>query len=103
MIFDVLAVSVLLLIAPAKTKNIQWTLAKTSGVRFINYFAESTTVSRVACAYLCTWKGRCYVANYNSVTMACRLVEDDSTFVNDADWDSYIVVSGMLNLSINVL
>jgi len=47
MIFDVLAVSVLLLIAPAKTKNIQWTLAKTSGVRFISLKAQQLAELRV--------------------------------------------------------
>jgi len=40
---DLLAVSVLLFIAPAKTINIQWTLAKPTGIRYINYIAERTT------------------------------------------------------------
>ena len=95
---DLFAVTVLLLIVPSKTKNIQWTLAKSTGVRYTNHLAETTAVSGVACAYVCMWTGRCFVANYNSVTMACNMIEDDSTSVNDADWDSYIAVSGIVQL-----
>jgi len=90
---------VLLLITPLtplSAKVIQWALQRTTGVRFDNTFAEFAALSAVACAYKCTWTGRCYVANYNSGTMTCTLIEDASTFVSDIEWDSFIVVSGML-------
>ena len=91
-------VAVLYLIVPvlSTSKNIQWTMEKTTGVRYTNHYAETTAVSGVSCAYICLWTGRCFVANYISVTMACIMIEDDSTSVNDADWDSYIAVSGLL-------
>ena len=87
---------VLLLIIPSLAMSVQWTLQKTTGVRFTNHFAEFAALSVVACAYKCMWTGRCFVANYNSGTMTCTLIEDASIFVNDIDWDSFIVVSGML-------
>ena len=93
-------VVVLSVIVLSTAKNIQWTLAKTEGVRYINYLAETTALSDVACANVCLWTRRCFVANYNSVTMACTLIKDASTFVSDVEWDSFIVVSGIMFLLI---
>jgi len=90
-----LAVLVILLTERFLAMNMQWTLEQTPGVRYTNPFDETTTLSAAACAYLCVWTGRCFVANYNSGTMACTLIEDASTFVSDIDWHSFIVVSGM--------
>jgi len=82
----------------SSAKNIQWSIEKTPGVLYTNHFAETTALSDIACAYHCVWQGRCFVANYNSVTMACTLVEDASTFVSEVNWDSFTVVSGILCL-----
>jgi len=95
-----LAVFALHLKVAWSAKNIQWSIEKTPGVLYTNHSAETTALSDIACAYHCTWKGRCFVANYNSVTMACTLVEDASTFVTDVNWDSFIVVSGILYLCV---
>ena len=95
---ECVAVCVLILIVPvlSTSKNIRWTLEKTAGVRFTNHYAETTAVSGVSCAYICLWTGRCFVANYNSGSMACTMIEDASTFVIDEAWDSFFVVSGIL-------
>jgi len=79
------------------TENDRCTLTKT--------FAEVTAFSGIACASECMLSGRCFVANYNSATMACTMIRDASTFVNDVNWDSFIVEIGMLScvLYANVL
>jgi len=72
-------------IVHSSAKNIQWTLQKTAGVRYTKHLAETTAVSGVACAYICLCTGRCFVANYNSVTMASTMKEDASIFVSDVN------------------
>ena len=90
-----LAVILLHLMTASCAKNKQWSIEKTPGVRYTKHFAKTTALSDIACAYNCVWKlpkGRCFVANYNSVTMACTLIEDASTFVTDVNWDAFKVV-----------
>jgi len=91
------AVFVPFFILPSNAEYIQWSLEKTTGVRFTSYSTETTALSGIACGYLCMLNGRCAVANYNSVTMACTLTNDALEFVTDTNWDSFIVVPGMLS------
>ena len=96
---------VLILITPSIATSIEWRLLKTTGVRYTNTFAEFTAFSGIACASECMLSGRCFVANYKSATMTCTMIRDASTFVNDVNWDSFIVEIGMLScvLYANVL
>ena len=90
----VLAVFVPSLIIWTNAEFMQWTLEKSTGVRYVSHFAETTALSGVDCVYQCLRTGRCFVANYNPGTMACNLIEDNPAFVSDIDWESFIVVSG---------
>jgi len=91
-------VFVLNIILPLNAINMQWRLEKTTGIRYTSYFTATTISSGIACGYLCMRKGRCAVANYNSTTMACNLVEDVLNAVSDINWDAFIVVPGMFRI-----
>lgn len=69
-----------------------------AGKRYTSYFTATTISSSIACGYLCMRKGRCAVANYNSATMACNMIEDVLNGVADIDWNAFIVVPGMFGI-----
>jgi len=99
----VLAVFVPSLIIRTNAEFMQWTLEKNTGIRFVSHFAETTALGVVNCAYQCLQTGRCSVANYNSGTMACNLIEGNPAFVSDINWESFVVVSGMPDFLIHLM